>query len=73
MYKLKVSLKAHKALGCNCISRVDFRYNEKNQKIYILEINTQPGLTDNSLIPEMAKELKINFLQLCEILLDNSI
>ena len=41
----KSSIKAHNSLGCNCVSRVDFRYDEKKKKIYLLEINTQPGLT----------------------------
>ena len=67
------SLKVHSSLNCNCISRIDFRYNEKANKIYLLEVNTQPGLTKNSLLPEMAKEKGISFLKLCKILLKNSI
>ena len=62
----KASIKAHNAIGCNCVSRVDFRYDDKKKKIFLLEINTQPGLTSNSLLPEMAKE-KITFFELCEI------
>ena len=42
------------------------------KKIFLLEINTQPGLTNNSLLPEMAKE-KITFFELCEILINNPI
>jgi len=68
-----LSLKIHNALGCNCLSRLDYRYNEKKQKLYLLEINTQPGLTKNSLLPEMAKEKDIDFLRLCEIILENAI
>jgi D-alanine-D-alanine ligase len=67
------SLKVHSSLNCNCISRIDFRYNEKANKTYLLEVNTQPGLTKNSLLPEMAKEKGISFLKLCKILLKNSI
>ncbi len=67
------SLKVHSSLNCNCISRVDFRYSEKTNKTYLLEVNTQPGLTKSSLIPEMAKEKGISFLKLCKILLENSI
>ena len=67
------SLKVHSSLNCNCISRIDFRYNEKAKKTYLLEVNTQPGLTKNSLLPEMAKEKGISFLKLCKILLKNSI
>ena len=71
--ELKTNAKlAHNILGCNCISRSDFRFDEKNEKIYLLEINTQPGLTNNSLLPEMAMENGINFLKLCQILIDNA-
>ena len=68
----KASINAHNAIGCNCVSRVDFRYDEKKKKIYLLEINTQPGLTNLSLLPEMAKT-KISFFELCEILINNPI
>ena len=68
--KLKdISLKIHKSLNCKCISRLDFRYNAKSEELFILEINTQPGLTQNSLLPEMAKSKGTEFLELCEILL----
>ena len=43
----------------------------KNE-IYLLEINTQPGLTKNSLLPEMAREIGIDFLQLCETILSSA-
>ena len=66
------SLKIHGELNCNCISRLDYRFNEKNGMVYLLEINTQPGLTKNSLLPEMARNLKINFFDLCEIILANA-
>ena len=68
--KLKdISLKIHKTLNCKCISRLDFRYNTKSEELFLLEINTQPGLTQNSLLPEMARSKGIEFLELCEILL----
>ena len=68
--KLKdISLKIHRTLNCKCISRLDFRYNNKSKELFILEINTQPGLTQNSLLPEMAKSKGTDFLELCEILL----
>ena len=51
----------------------NFRYNEETNKTYLLEVNTQPGLTKNSLLPEMAYEKGISFLKLCTILLRNSI
>ena len=64
-----ISLKIHRALNCKCISRLDFRYNTKSKELFLLEINTQPGLTQNSLLPEMAKNKGTDFLNLCEILL----
>ena len=68
--KLKdISLKIHRALNCKCISRLDFRYNNKSKELFLLEINTQPGLTQNSLLPEMARSKGTDFLELCEILL----
>ena len=68
--KLKdISLKVHRAFNCKCISRLDFRYNTKSKELFLLEINTQPGLTQNSLLPEMARDKGIDFLELCEILL----
>ena len=66
-----ISEDVHNKLECNCVSRLDFRYDEKNKKVYLLEINTQPGLTKNSLLPEMAAAKGINFLELCEIILSN--
>ncbi len=70
---IESSLKAHSILNCNCISRTDYRYDEANKKIYLLEVNTQPGLTKNSLLPEMAKNVGISFFQLCKILIENTI
>ena len=67
------SILIHTKLNCNCISRLDFRFDETDQKLYLLEINTQPGLTKNSLLPEMARDIGISFFKLCEIILDYSI
>ncbi len=68
--KLKdISLKIHKAINCKCISRLDFRYDTNSKELFLLEINTQPGLTQNSLLPEMARSKGTGFLELCEILL----
>ena len=66
------SISAHRILGCNFLSRVDFKYNEKNKKIYILEVNTQPGLTKNSLLPEMLSKKRINFQEMCHYIIQNS-
>jgi D-alanine-D-alanine ligase len=53
----KMSLKAHAALGCRGVTRSDFRYNEgagEDGELVCLEINTQPGMTETSLVPEQA-------------------
>ncbi len=59
---LKISEKVNKILKCKGISRFDFRYDKKN--FYILEANTQPGMTDLSLVPEIARHCKISFTNL---------
>jgi len=46
---------------------------KKKNEIYLLEVNTQPGLTKNSLLPEMAEKIGIDFFTLCKILIENSI
>ena len=51
--------KAHKVLGCSGYSRADFRLSPEN-KIYILEVNTAPGMTATSLVPKAAKSIGIN-------------
>ena len=67
------SVLIHNKFNCNCISRLDFRYDENNEKLFLLEINTQPGLTKHSLLPEMARYKGIGFTELCEIILNHSI
>lgn len=63
--------KLHKALGCNTISRCDFRYNEKDG-VVLLEINTNPGLTPLSLVPEQAKFKGIGYEDLCAKLVEDA-
>ena len=67
---LKIAQKAHNALGCKGITRSDFKFF-KNQ-FYLLEINTQPGMTNLSLVPEIAKYKGIAFEQLVEKILLNA-
>lgn len=59
---------AHKALGCRGLSRADFRYDEDKNKenFYLLEVNTQPGMTALSLSPELAAYAGISFNQLVD-------
>ena len=61
---MNIAFQAHKIIGCKGITRSDFRYYKN--KFYLLEINTQPGLTDLSLVPEIAKFYNISFSKLLE-------
>ena len=66
---LDIALKAHKIIGCKGVTRSDFKFY--NGKFYLLEINTQPGMTKLSLVPEIAAYKGISFLKLIEwILID---
>ena len=67
---LKIAKKAHKALGCKGITRSDFKFF-KNQ-FYLLELNTQPGMTSLSLVPEIANYKGISFEDLVEKILLNA-
>jgi D-alanine-D-alanine ligase len=67
-----ITLKAHQLIGCKGITRSDFKFYKG--KFYLLEINTQPGMTKLSLVPEIAKYAGISFIKLIEwILKDASI
>jgi len=64
---LMLALKAHQALGCRGLSRTDFRFNEQGDgEFYILETNTQPGMTPLSLAPEIAAHAGISFNELVD-------
>ncbi len=60
----EAGLKAHQALGCEGFSRVDIRFSDKG-RIYILEVNTIPGLTERSLLPKAAAAAGVTFPGLC--------
>ena len=69
---LNIAKKTHDVFKCRGVTRSDFKFYKGN--FYLLEINTQPGMTSLSLVPEIAKYYGINFVQLVEkILLDASI
>jgi len=60
----ELALRAHKALGCRGVSRTDFRYDDREdgaEKIAVLEVNTQPGMTEVSLVPELAAHAGYSF------------
>ena len=65
------AMKIHKALGCNVISRSDFRYNPQDGVVF-LEINTHPGMTPLSLVPEQAKYVGISYGELCKMLVEKA-
>jgi len=67
---LNIAFKAHKILGCRGVTRSDFKFY--NNKFYLLEINTQPGMTALSLVPEIAKFKNINFIELIEWILNDA-
>ena len=69
---LNLSLKIHKIFKCNSLSRVDFILSKKENKIYFLEINSQPGMTKVSLLPEQATSKKIKLESIVKELIDNS-
>ena len=68
-YVLELAEKAHQALGCRGLTRSDFRYNDQElgeSIFYLLETNTQPGMTPLSLAPEIAAYTGISFTQLVD-------
>jgi|SRR5687767_11902243 D-alanine-D-alanine ligase len=70
-----LSLTAHLALGCRGISRADFRYNDTpggEHELVILEVNTQPGMTATSLVPELAAHAGHTFEQLVTWMVDDA-
>jgi D-alanine-D-alanine ligase len=72
---LYVALAAHRALGCRGATRADFRYDDTSGepgRLVLLEINTQPGLTPTSLLPEQAAHHGMNFSQLCGWMVENA-
>ena len=67
---LNIAYKAHKLIGCRGVSRSDFKYF--NGKFYLLEINTQPGMTKLSLVPEIAAHDGMSFIDLIERILKDA-
>ena len=65
-----ITRKAHQLIGCKGVTRADFKFYKG--KFYLLEINTQPGMTKLSLVPEIAKYTGISFIQLIEWILNDA-
>ena len=67
---MNIAYKAHQIIGCRGITRSDFKFY--NNKFYLLEINTQPGMTKLSLVPEIAEFKGISFLKLIQWMLKDA-
>jgi D-alanine-D-alanine ligase len=72
---LDIALQAHRTLGCRGVSRADLRYDDtagEPGRFYLLEINTQPGMTPLSLVPEIAADVGIGFGELVSWMVENA-
>ena len=67
---MSISCRVHNLLGCRGVTRSDFKYYKN--KFYLLETNTQPGMTKLSLVPEICMHKGINFIKLIKLLLDDA-
>ena len=72
---LDMALKAHRVLGCKGTSRSDFRWDDEKgvEGLFLLETNTQPGMTPLSLVPEQARYLGISYDQLVQTILEDAL
>jgi D-alanine-D-alanine ligase len=71
----ELALKAHRALGCRGVSRSDFRYDDRpdgSGELVVLEVNTQPGMTETSLVPEMAAFAGMSFGELVRWMVEDA-
>jgi D-alanine-D-alanine ligase len=70
----RLTLAAHRALGCRGVSRADFRYDDRLgiEGLVCLEVNTQPGMTETSLVPELAAYAGITFDELVQWMVDDA-
>jgi D-alanine-D-alanine ligase len=72
---MRTALLAHQTLGCRGVSRADFRYDDTEGgtgKVYLLELNTQPGMTPLSLVPEQAAHVGIDFVELVDWMVEHA-
>lgn len=71
----RLALEAHRALGCRGVTRSDFRYDdsiEGTKGLFCLEVNTQPGMTETSLVPELAVHAGITFEELVRWMVEDA-
>lgn len=77
---MDAALATHRALGCRGVTRSDFRYDDTaaandgaaSGRLYFLEVNTQPGMTPLSLVPEQAAHAGVSFAELCTWMVENA-
>jgi D-alanine-D-alanine ligase len=68
----QMAVRAHEALGCRGVSRADFRYDDATDTLVCLEVNTQPGMTETSLVPELAAQKGLSFGELVEWMVEDA-
>jgi D-alanine-D-alanine ligase len=66
------ALTAHQAIGCRGVSRSDFRYDDESDTLVWLEVNTQPGMTETSLVPELAAHAGMTFGELVRWIVEDA-
>ena len=72
---MRMALDAHQLLGCKGTSRSDFRWDDEKGEagLYLLEVNTQPGMTPLSLVPEQARQVGMSYADLVQAIIDEAI
>ena len=71
----ELALRAHRSLGCRGVSRTDFRYDDRPKgtgELIVLEVNTQPGMTETSLVPELAAYAGLSFGELVRWMVEDA-
>jgi D-alanine-D-alanine ligase len=72
---MESAVMAHRSLGCRGVTRSDFRYDDTQRNpgdLYLLEVNTQPGMTPLSLVPEQARHAGLSFEDLVSWMVENA-
>jgi D-alanine-D-alanine ligase len=71
----RIALEAHRLLGCSGCSRADFRWDDERgvEGLFLLEVNTQPGMTPLSLVPEQARHAGMSYAELVQRIVDEAI
>ncbi len=71
----EIALRAHRLLGCKGTSRSDFRWDDERgvEGLFLLEVNTQPGMTPLSLVPEQARALGMEYGALVEEIIEQAL